>query len=245
MEYNTNRGLLLMREYGRHIQSMVNYMLTIDDRSVRLKNAEAIVDLMAFFNPHLKLAEDYKHMLWDHLHVMSDFKLDVDAPYPVPDRETYKSRPKPLAYPKRKPKYNHLGKNLELVIGKAMAETDPEKKSGFAHAIAHYMKLAYSTWHKELIHDDAIRQELNNITKGDLEFTNTPFVRHRATPFRDEDAYPPAKRKFKPNNRNPNNRNPNNRNVQPGNGTPSGGGNRNPGPAAGGRNPAKFGKKRY
>ena len=242
MIYNTQRGMLLMREYGRHIQSMVDFMLTIEDREKRLKNADAIVELMAFFNPHLKSVDDYKHMLWDHLYVMSDFALDVDGPYPKPDRETYKSKPHPLAYPKRKPKYNHLGKNLELVINKAMEETDPEKKSGFAHVIAHYMKLAYSTWHKELIHDDAIRQELNNITKGELEFTNTPFVRHRASAY-DEDSYPVKRNKFKPNRNNRNN------NVGANRGGQNNGGNR---PGGGGppnrnnsNNPNNKFKKRY
>ncbi|HSR38692.1 MAG TPA: DUF4290 domain-containing protein [Phnomibacter sp.] len=189
MDYNTGRGSLQMREYGRHIQKMVDHTMTIEDRASRQRNAEAIVELMAFFNPQLKTIEDYKHKLWDHLFVMSDFKLDVDSPYPIPTPETYKAKPDPLPYPKHRLKYNHLGKHLETLINKAMAETDPEKKSGFAHTIAHYMKLAYSTWHKELVHDDAIRQELDAITNGELTFTNTPFVRHRAQPFRDDDTY--------------------------------------------------------
>jgi hypothetical protein len=90
-------------------------------------------------------------------------------------------------YPKRHPKYSHLGKNLEMVINKALSEQDPEKKDGFAHAIAYYMKLAYSNWHKELVHDDAIRSELDNITGGELEFSNTPFIKHRVQNFERDD----------------------------------------------------------
>ncbi|CAN5626219.1 hypothetical protein BH10BAC3_BH10BAC3_42280 [soil metagenome] len=207
MEYNTGRGLLQMKEYGRHVQKMVDFLLTLEDPATRQRNAEAVIELMSFLNPQLKIMEDYRHKLWDHLYYMSDFQLEVEnSPYPKPDRETYKSKPKPLEYPKRHPKYNHLGKNLELVINKALMEENPEKKSGFAHVIAHYMKLAYSTWHKELVHDDTIRQELNTITKGELEFTNTPYVRHRASTFRDEDAYPPKRPKFKQQNRSNNNR---------------------------------------
>ncbi|MDA3615504.1 DUF4290 domain-containing protein [Polluticaenibacter yanchengensis] len=187
MEYNTSRGHLLMREYGRHIQKMVDYLLSIEDREARTKNAKAIIELMTFLNPQLKTIEDYKHKLWDHLHFMSDFKLNVDAPYPVPTKETYKSKPEPLPYPNRNPRYNHLGKNIELVINKALSEEDPQKKSGFAHSIAYYMKLAYSTWHKELVHDDNIRQELNAITNGELEFTNTPYVRHRTNAGNNDD----------------------------------------------------------
>lgn len=166
-----------MREYGRHVQGMVGHLLTIEDKERRQKNAQAVIELMGFLNPHLKNVEDYRHKLWDHLFLIADFKLEVDSPYPIPTRESLKAKPAALPYPKRYPRYSHLGKHLELVIAKAMAEENEEKRSGFAHIIAYYMKLAYNTWHKELIPDESIRSELNTITKGQLEFTSTPFVR--------------------------------------------------------------------
>jgi hypothetical protein len=223
MEYNATREHLTMREYGRHVQKMVDYLLTIEDPIARQQNAEAIVELMGFLNPQLKTMEDYKQKLWDHLFVISDFALDVNSPYGKPEKEAYMSAPAPLQYPKRKPRYNHLGKNLELVIKKALAEENPEKKSGFAHNIAYYMKLAYSNWHKELVHDDAIRQELNTITNGELEFSNTPFVRHRAANFQEEN-FGFVKRA---NNNNRNNRN--NNNFRNGNGNRNGNANGNGG----------------
>lgn len=177
MEYNTTRSHLVMREYGRHVQGMVGHLLTIEDKERRQKNAQAVIELMGFLNPHLKNVEDYRHKLWDHLFLIADFKLEVDSPYPIPTRESLKAKPAALPYPKRYPRYSHLGKHLELVIAKAMAEENEEKRSGFAHIIAYYMKLAYNTWHKELIPDESIRSELNTITKGQLEFTSTPFVR--------------------------------------------------------------------
>jgi len=249
MEYNTGRGLLQMREYGRHVQKMVDYLLTLEDPATRQRNAEAVIELMSFLNPQLKIIEDYRHKLWDHLYYMSDFKLNVpDSPYEKPDPTTYKSKPKPLDYPKGNPKYSHLGKNIEMVIDKALKEENPEKKSGFAHVIAHYMKLAYSTWHKELVHDDTIRQELNAITKGELEFTNTPYVRHRASSFRDEDAYPPAKRsKFKQQNRgggsNRNSSGGGNNGGRDNRGNSGGRNNNNNNNNSGGGR--KFGKKRF
>lgn len=166
-----------MREYGRHVQGMVGHLLTIEDKERRQKNAQSVIELMGFLNPHLKNVEDYRHKLWDHLFLISDFKLEVESPYPIPTRESLKARPAALPYPKRYPRYSHLGKHLELIITKAMAEENEEKRSGFAHIIAYYMKLAYNTWHKELIPDESIRSELNTITKGQLEFTSTPFVR--------------------------------------------------------------------
>jgi hypothetical protein len=186
MEYNTTRNHLAMREYGRHIQKMIEYLLTIEDQETRQRNAYAVIELMGFLNPHLKNVEDFRHKLWDHLFLISDFKLAVDSPYPIPTRETLKSKPGPLPYPKRYPKFSHLGKNLELVINKALNEEMPEKRQGFANAIAYYMKLAYNNWHKETVHDDAIQGELTNITSGQLTFTNTPYVRqHRPSDNRD------------------------------------------------------------
>jgi len=179
MEYNTTRNHLTMREYGRHIQKMVEYVLSLDDNEQRQRNAQAMIELMGFLNPHLKNVEDFRHKLWDHLFLISDFKLDVESPYPIPTRETLKAKPEVLSYPKRYPKFNHLGKNIEVVINKALKEENPEKRQGFANAIAYYMKLTYSNWHKELVHDDNIQTELSSITDGQLEFNNRPFVKHR------------------------------------------------------------------
>jgi hypothetical protein len=136
-----------------------------------------MIELMGFLNPHLKNVEDFRHKLWDHLFLIADFKLDLESPYPIPTRETLKPKSSNLPYPKRYPKYSHLGKNLELIINKALKEENPEKKLGFANAVAYYMKLAYSNWHKEMVHDDGIQSELSIITDGQLEFTNTPFVK--------------------------------------------------------------------
>jgi hypothetical protein len=177
MEYNTTRNHLAIREYGRHIQKMIEYLLTIEDPEKRQRNAQTVIELMGFLNPHLKNVEDFRHKLWDHLFLISDFKLEVKSPYPIPTRETLKSKPEPLKYPKRHPRFSHLGKNLELVIDKALKEQDPDKKLGFANAIAYYMKLAYNNWHKEIVHDDAIQSELTNLTDGQLTFTNTPYVK--------------------------------------------------------------------
>lgn len=187
MEYNTARSHMVMREYGRHIQNMVDYVLTIEDPKKRQQQAQVVIELMGFLNPHLKNVEDFRHKLWDHLFFMSDFKLKVDSPYPIPEKATYKAKPAPIPYPKRYPKYSHLGKNLELVINKALKEDNAEKKAGFAHAIAYYMKLSYSNWHKELVHDDNIRSELNAITGGELEFSNTPYIKHRNQNFERDD----------------------------------------------------------
>ena len=179
-----------MREYGRHIQKMVEHIKTIEDPERRQRNAQAVIELMGFLNPHLKNVEDFRHKLWDHLFLIADFDLDVKSPYPIPTREKLKAKPDPLPYPKRYPKFSHLGKNLELIINKALSEKDEAKRQGFANAIAYYMKLAYNNWHKDTVHDDAIQSELTSITQGQLEFTNTPYVKaYRPQPERNERGY--------------------------------------------------------
>lgn len=161
---------MLMPEYGRNVQSMAEYLLTIEDRAQRLMNAEAIIDIMAILNPHLKLIEDYRHKLWDQLYQMTDFKLDVDAPYPAPTAEEIRKKPKVLPYPATAIKHRHLGGNLEQVLNKAVQETDEEKKQGFTQHIGYYMKLAYANWHKEPVPDDMIKTELAHITQGNLQY---------------------------------------------------------------------------
>ena len=236
MEYNTTRNHLIMREYGRHIQRMIEYLLTIEDPEVRERNASVVIELMGFLNPHLKNVEDFRHKLWDHLFLISDFKLDVSSPYPIPTRETLKQKSDPLPYPKRYPKHAHLGKNLELIIDKALNEENPEKKNGFANAIAYYMKLAYNNWHKETVHDDAIQSELTQITEGQLEFTNTPYVKSYR-PADSRDFRNKRNQKFQPRS----NRNNDSRGDNRGGDNRGGGGmnNRN------NNNNDKFNKKRF
>lgn len=219
-----------MREYGRHIQKMVEHLLSIEEPERRQRNAQAMIELMGFLNPHLKNVEDFRHKLWDHLFLIADFKLDVESPYPIPTKETLRGKPQPLPYPKRYPKFSHLGKNLELVITKALQEEDQQKRLGFANAIAYYMKLAYNNWHKDTVHDDAIQSELNNITEGQLEFTNTPYVK----------AYRPQQER-EGRDRSNNYGKQRNKFQHRGNGGGSGGGNRNENR----NNNNKFGKKRF
>jgi hypothetical protein len=158
-----------------------------------------------------------------------------------------------LAYPKKYPKFNHLGKNIEVVIDKALKEENPEKKQGFANAIAYYMKLTYSNWHKELVHDDTIQNELSSITNGELEFNNRPFVKHTA-PRIERDEYPAARNNNYRKNfgsrdrREPqqsNNRNSNNNRNNDTRGGGGGGGNRDNRQGSGQNNNNRNFKKRF
>jgi Domain of unknown function (DUF4290) len=213
MEYNTTRSKLLMPEYGRNVQKMIEYLVTVDDREKRLKQAEVIIELMGTLNPHLKTIEDYKHKLWDHLFQMTDFNLDVDAPYPCPTPEMIYKKPEVLPYPQERFPHRHLGKNIQGLLARAMAEENEETKQGLTQAIGYYMKLAYANWHKEPVHDDMIKNELAEITGGKLVYETGGYKVQFET-----------NRNFKP--RNNNNNNNNNRNFK-GNNQGGQGGQRN------------------
>lgn len=177
MEYNTSRQLMKIKEYGRGIHDMVQYLKTIDDREKRQKNAEAIIEIMAILSPQQKAIEDYKHKLWDHLFLMADYNLDVDCPYPIPTQEVKERRPDPLPYPKTKIRWNHFGKKFEELFDKAIEEEDQEKKQGYICVLILFMKVAYANWHKENVHDDMLRDELVTMSKGKLVWEpGTRFV---------------------------------------------------------------------
>lgn len=172
MEYNTERNYLIIREYGRNVQKMIEFLLTIEDKEKRQRNTEAVIELMGMLNPHLRNVEDFRHKLWDHLFLISDFQLDVSSPYPVPERATLQRKPDALPYPKSHPQHRHLGRNLEAVIEKALNEENEDTRAGLTQYIGNYMKLAYTNWHKENIHDDMITAELADITEGKLTYEN-------------------------------------------------------------------------
>lgn len=208
MEYNTTRSQMLMPEYGRNVQKMVEFLVTVEDRERRLRNAEVIIELMGTLNPHLKTIEDYKHKLWDHLYQMTGFNLDVDSPYPCPTPESVFKKPEVLPYPQEKIKHRHLGKNIQALLDKAIVETNEEKKHGLTQAIGYYMKLAYANWHKEPVHDDMIKNELAEISGGKLRYETGGYRVHYDTTSN-------TQRNFKQRNNNNNNNNRNFKGNQP------------------------------
>lgn len=220
MDYNTSRSQLRMPEYGRNVQSMVEYLLTIDDRKRRLRNAEVIIELMATLTPHLRTIEDYKHKLWDHLYQMTDFQLDVDSPYPPPTREETFKKPEVIPYPEIHGRNRHFGCHFDTLLKRAIAEKDPERRQGYTQTLGYYMKLAYTNWHKEPVHDDMIRNELAALSNGLLRYEAGGF----RVPYDPRTGANGSSNTYRPN------RNPappprgNNRNGQPGNGNRSGSG---------------------
>ena len=168
MEYNTARGDLKIPEYGRNVQRMVDHCMSIADREQRNKVAQSIIDVIGNLNPHLRDVPDFKHKLWDHLFIMSGFKLDVDSPYPIPTPTTFESKPDNVPYPDRNDKFRHYGHIIRKMINYAVQLEDGPLKEGLVLSIANQMKKSYLMWNKDTVDDDVIFQELKQLSKGRL-----------------------------------------------------------------------------
>lgn len=168
-DYNTTRNELILAEYGRNVQNMVKYIIELPDLEERNKYAQAVIDLMGFLNPHLRDVADFKHKLWDHLHIISGYKIDVDCPYPKPTPEDALVKPKHIGYPQQKITYKHYGKTVETMIEKAKAVDDPERRAAMVQGIANFMKMAYVTWNKDSVADETILKNLRELSGGQLQ----------------------------------------------------------------------------
>jgi hypothetical protein len=168
-DYNTTRNDLILAEYGRNVQNMVKYICELEDRDERNRYAQAVIDLMGFLNPHLRDVADFKHKLWDHLHIISGYKIDVDSPYPKPTPEAALIRPKHIGYPQKKITYKHYGKTVEVLIEKTKAVEDPERKTAMVQGIANFMKMAYVQWNKDSVADETILKNLRELSGGELK----------------------------------------------------------------------------
>ncbi len=168
-DYNSTRNKLILSEYGRNVQNMVKYIVALPTKEERNRYAQVVIDLMGFLNPHLRDVADFKHKLWDHLHIISDFKIDVDSPYPKPSPESIHIKPEPLKYPYQRIKYKHYGKTIELMIEKAKSIEDPERRRHMVQAIANFMKMAYVQWNKDSVTDESILSDLYNLSGGQLK----------------------------------------------------------------------------
>lgn len=150
-----------MPEYGRNIQKMVDYAVGIKDREERTKAAKAIIDVMGSLNPHLRDVPDFRHKLWDHLAIMSRFKMDIDTPYPLPSMEKIKEHPQKLPYSSSRIKYRHYGKLVEKLIDKIKEINDPEQKRALIVLTANHMKKSFLTWNKDSVEDEQIYNDIN------------------------------------------------------------------------------------
>jgi hypothetical protein len=168
LEYNSEREHLIIPEYGRHIQKLVNHCIKLEDIEERNTMARAIVHVMGNMQPHLRDVPDFQHKLWDQLFIMSDYNLDVDTPYPKPERELLQAKPAGLPYPKSASKYRFYGNNIQIMIDTALTWEEGEMKDALVFTIANHMKKCYLNWNKDTVDDEVIFSHLTELSGGKL-----------------------------------------------------------------------------
>ena len=169
LQYNTDRERLIIPEYGRHIHLMIQQVVDEKDREKRNKQAQAIIGVMGNLNPHLRDVPDFQHKLWDQLHIMANFALDVDSPYEVPQKEILDARPERLEYPNTHLKYRFYGINILRMIEVAKSWEAGDLKDALVFTIANHMKKCFLNWNKDTVEDSVIFAHLDELSDGALK----------------------------------------------------------------------------
>jgi len=169
LEYNSERSTLIIPEYGRHVQKLVNHCIALEDDDERKKMAHAIINVMGNLQPHLRDVPDFKHKLWDQLFIMSEFQLKVDSPYDKITKEEVNAKPEKLNYPKSASKYKFYGNNIQTMIDVALSWDQGELREALVLNIANHMKKCYLNWNKDTVEDFVIFKHLNDLSKGEID----------------------------------------------------------------------------
>lgn len=178
--YNFTRRKLYLPEYGRHIHEMVDSLLEIEDRNERTRQAKAVIAVMGNLNPMLRDTEDFKHKLWDHLFIMSDFRLDVDSPYPQPSRQDLTLMPQKLRYPQSRIGFKHYGKYLQQFIEKIAEESKEHITTHEMVNIARYMRNKGYEFNNEHPNNEAIMRDIRAMAGDDIAMDLSEIVNMRS-----------------------------------------------------------------
>ena len=192
MKYNTQLTKLILPEYGRNIHNMVNHCLQLEDKEERTHCAYSLIDIMGNMFPHLRNVNDFKHILWDHLAIMSDFELDIDYPYEIIKKEELIAHPNKIEYSRPTMKYRHYGKTLERMINVAVDMPEGEEKKQFLHLLISQMKKSYTQWNRE-VDDEAILEDLYELSDGKIKLDPDTYV---IPSFRSQPTNPRQRTRF-------------------------------------------------
>lgn len=163
---------MLLPEYGRNVQNMIQHAMEISDREERNRAAQAIIEVMGQLNPHLRDVDDYRHKLWAHLFIMSDFQLDVDSPYQKPDRQSLESKPDLVPYPKSRIRFGHYGQYTQKILESAKDITSPEEREYIKSRMGNFMKKQFLTHNNSAVENYVIAEQLSELSKGELKIQN-------------------------------------------------------------------------
>lgn len=170
-EYNTSRPDIILKEYGRNVQKMVEYIRTVPDRQKRTELAATLIELIKQLTPTIKEQGDDPQRLWDDLYIMADFNLDLNNPFPVPERETLFKKPMKVEYPKNDIRFKHYGKNIEKLVQEALKKEDPQERQDAIIYLGKLMKTFYANWNKEPLDDSVILRDIQLMSGGALNMT--------------------------------------------------------------------------
>lgn len=168
-DYNTVRDHLTLREYGRNIQNLVQYLKTIEDPAERSKKAEVLIELMRQINPAIKDTPEIAQKLWDDMHIIAEFGLDVEGPFPKPTAELIHKKPEKVAYSTNEIVFKHFGRNIELLVDKAITLEDPEEQEAAILHIGKLMKTFFSSYNKDVMEDDVVYANIRRLSKNRLD----------------------------------------------------------------------------
>ncbi len=171
-DYNASRKKLVLPEYGRNIQKMIDYIKSIEDRDERNRLSGAIISIMGNLNPHLRDINDFKHKLWDHLAIIADFELDIDFPYEIPKAEMFQTPPRIVEYGTHEIKYRHYGKAIELMIDAICEMSDEGEKEKMINVVANHMKKSYLMWNRDTVNDEVVLKDLKKLSKDRINTEN-------------------------------------------------------------------------
>jgi len=168
-DYNTQRDRLVLKEYGRNVQMLVDYLMDIEDMDKRNASAKALVDLMKQINPAVKEGSEDTQKLWDDLFIMSDFKLEIDSPFPIPDKDLLLKKPDRLGYKDKRIMFKHYGLNIQLMVDHALTLEDPKDREDAVIYVGRLMKSFASIWNRDNLDDAVILHNIRDLSGGKLD----------------------------------------------------------------------------
>lgn len=183
LTYNTEKKPLIIPEYGRHVQDMVDYLVSITDQEKQNTFAKYIINVMGNLQPHLRDVSDFQHKLWDQLMIMSDFQLgSIASPFPLLTKEQKSEKPQPLPYPQNFPKYRFYGNTISRMIDVAVHWQEGEQKDILIRSIANHMKKSYLNWNKDTVEDSVIFLHLYDLSNGKIDLRDAGEENSLSTP---------------------------------------------------------------
>lgn len=170
-EYNTERPHLILKEYGRNVQKLVEYIRTISDKDKRTELAYTLIELIKQLTPTIGDQPENPQRVWDDLYIIADFNLDINSPYPVPAREILYKKPDKVEYPQSQVRFKHYGKNIEKLVIEALKKDDPQERQDAIIYLGKLMKTFYGNWNKETLDDSVILRDIQAMSGGALDMT--------------------------------------------------------------------------